>query len=176
MRNRQVLWFRIAFCTAMMLTMALGPTSTLAQNNPCPRPLPGSVVSNPPDLFSDNGVLRVDLSYNTTTDSYGRTLYCFTTPDGEESPTLHLHRGDRLVITVKNNLPLPSASNTKAMVTSAPDVCGNPLMTPTSVNLHFHGTNTSPKCHQDEVIHTLINSGDTFTYNVAFPTNEPSGL
>ena len=174
MQNRHILLFQIAVCAAVTLITAPGQISALAQNNPCARPLPGSVVSNPPDLFSHNGVLRVDFSYNTTTDSYGRTLYCFTTPDGEESPTLHIHPGDHLVITVKNNLPLPSDSNAMAM---APiDVCGNPFMTPTSVNLHFHGTNTAPKCHQDEVLHTMINSGDTFTYNLAFPANEPSGL
>ena len=45
-----------------------------------------------------------------------------------------------------------------------------------SVNIHYHGTNTSPTCHSDEVIKTLINSGQTFQYNVAFPTNEPPGL
>jgi FtsP/CotA-like multicopper oxidase with cupredoxin domain len=49
-------------------------------------------------------------------------------------------------------------------------------MTITSVNVHFHGTNTSPRCHADEVIHTLINSGRTFKYSVKFPSNEPPGL
>ena len=49
-------------------------------------------------------------------------------------------------------------------------------MGPDSVNMHFHGTNTSPVCHQDEVIHTLINSGETFTYDVKFPNDEPPGL
>jgi len=176
MRIRHKLLFQIAVCTAMMLIGPRGPTSDLAQDNPCPRALPGSVVSNPPDLFSQNGILQVDFSYNTTTDSYGRTLYCFTTPDGEESPTLHVHPGDHLVIKVKNSLPLPSDASAMAMTTSPLNVCGNPFMTPSSVNLHFHGTNTSPKCHQDEVLHTMINSGDTFTYNLAFPANEPAGL
>ena len=49
-------------------------------------------------------------------------------------------------------------------------------MNASSVNIHFHGTNVSPTCHQDEVIHTVINSGESFTYNVAFPVDEPSGL
>jgi FtsP/CotA-like multicopper oxidase with cupredoxin domain len=34
----------------------------------------------------------------------------------------------------------------------------------------------SPTCHQDEVIKTTINPGQTFQYNVAFPSNEPPGL
>ena len=187
-----MLLFQTAVFAATMLTTALGGRSGPVENNPCARPLPGSVVSNPPDLFSNNGILRVDFSYNTTTDAYGRTLYCFGTPDGEESPTLHVHPGDHLVIKVKNNLPLPSDPNGMAlevapadrewcrsprwMATSALNVCGNPFMTPTSVNLHFHGTNTPPKCHQDEVLHTMVNSGDTFTYDLAFPANQPSGL
>lgn len=49
-------------------------------------------------------------------------------------------------------------------------------MNSSSLNIHYHGTNTSPTCHQDEVIKTLINPGQTFQYNVQFPQNEPSGL
>jgi FtsP/CotA-like multicopper oxidase with cupredoxin domain len=54
--------------------------------------------------------------------------------------------------------------------------CGSSTMTQTSVNMHFHGTNTRPICHSDEVVHTLINSGQTFKYSVAFPRDEPPGL
>jgi len=192
MRNRHILLSQIGVFTATMLTTALSGISAPVESNPCARPLPGSGVSNPPDLFSNNGILRVDFSYNATTDVYGRTLYCFATPDGQESPTLHVHPGDHLVIKVRNNLPLPGDSSGMAVevapayrewcrlprwtATSALSACGNPFMTPSSVNLHFHGTNTAPKCHQDEVLRTMINSGDTFTYNLAFPANEPSGL
>jgi FtsP/CotA-like multicopper oxidase with cupredoxin domain len=49
-------------------------------------------------------------------------------------------------------------------------------MTSTSLNVHYHGTNTSPACHGDQVIHTIINSGETFQYNLQFPTDEPPGL
>ncbi len=49
-------------------------------------------------------------------------------------------------------------------------------MDTSSTNVHFHGTNTPPTCHADEVIHTLINSGQTFIYSVPFPSNEPAGL
>jgi FtsP/CotA-like multicopper oxidase with cupredoxin domain len=49
-------------------------------------------------------------------------------------------------------------------------------MNNSSVNIHYHGTKTAPTCHQYEVIKTLINPGDTFQYNVAFPENEPPGL
>jgi multicopper oxidase len=163
------------------IIFVLVPVGGLAQTgagniNPCPRFVPGSAIRNPPDLFSQNGVLTVDLSYNSARDSAGRALFCFTTPDGEESPTLHVYPGDHLIVNVKNNLPAAAPAGAMQMTTSASEVCGDATMESASVNLHFHGTNTSPSCHQDEVIHTLINPGHTFTYDVAFPADEPPGL
>jgi FtsP/CotA-like multicopper oxidase with cupredoxin domain len=141
--------------------------------NPCPRLAPGSVVHQPAALFSQNGVLSVQFSYQTTTDAAGRNLFCFMTPGGLENPTLHVKPGDRLIITVTNNTPAMPVE----MIIDPPN-CGpgGSQMTMSSVNIHYHGTNTSPTCHSDEVIKTLINSGQTFQYNVAFPTNEPPGL
>jgi FtsP/CotA-like multicopper oxidase with cupredoxin domain len=45
-----------------------------------------------------------------------------------------------------------------------------------SMNIHYHGTNTTPACHGDNVVKTLVNPGHTFSYSLAFPTNEPPGL
>jgi FtsP/CotA-like multicopper oxidase with cupredoxin domain len=127
-------------------------------------------------LFSRNGLLTVDLSYNTATDAAGRTLYCFTTASGAESPTLHVQPGDHLIVTVKNNLPVPAPSTAMHMGTNARLVCGATMMDASSVNLHYHGLNISPTCHSDEVIYTMINSGESFTYNLDFPDDEPPGL
>src|SRR3984885_8428152 len=156
--------------------LLLMPAALAAQNGPCPRYAAGSTVTNPPALYSQAGMLTVNLSYQTAQDSQGRTLYCFTTPNGTESPTLHVHPGDHLVVNVKNLLPAPAPASAMQMATNAATVCGAPTMDASSVNVHYHGTNTSPVCHQDEVIHTLINSGQSFTYNVAFPSDEPPGL
>jgi FtsP/CotA-like multicopper oxidase with cupredoxin domain len=141
--------------------------------NPCPRLAPGSVVHQTAALFSQNGVLSVQFSYQTTSDAAGRNLFCFMTPSGLENPTLHVNPGDHLIITVTNNTPKMPVE-----MTIDPPNCGpgGSQMTMSSVNIHYHGTNTSPTCHSDEVIKTLINSGQTFQYNVAFPTNEPPGL
>jgi FtsP/CotA-like multicopper oxidase with cupredoxin domain len=153
------------------------PTVTLAKvapvANPCPRLAPGSVIHQPAALFSQNGVLSVRFSYQTTTDSATRTLYCFMTPDGLENPTLHVKPGDHLVITVTNNTP-----DAPLMMTLDAPNCGpgGTQMKFNSLNIHYHGTNTSPTCHQDEVIKTIINTGQTFQYNVAFPPDEPPGL
>lgn len=139
--------------------------------NACSRPAAGSGVQNAPALFSSNGVLRVDFSYQTTTDSDGRTLFCFMTPGGLENPTLHIQPGDRLVINLTNNTPAAPVE----MEINSPN-CGAKNLTGSSVNIHFHGTNTSPSCHQDEVIHTLVNSGQSFLYDLHAPSDEPPGL
>ena len=141
----------------------------------CPRPGPGSEVKPPPDLYSSNGVLNVALSYYTAVDDEGLTLFCFATPDGLESPTLHVNPGDTINIALTNAIP-PIHGGPMEVVSSKDKVCGAAEMTLTSTNMHFHGTNTSPKCHSDEVIHTLVNSGETFTYTLNIPKNEPPGL
>ena len=154
---------------------ALFPSAIRAENNICPRPPPGSVVSNPPDLYSRNGVLRVNLFYNTETAATGRTLFCFTTAEGRESPTLHVHPGDRLIINLKNNLPNPTGVVPMRMPETTIGVCGDAFMTTRSVNLHFHGTNLMPVCHSDEVIHTLVSAGASFKYDFKIPGDQPPG-
>src|ERR1700687_2945140 len=140
--------------------------------NPCPRFKAGSIVHNPPALFSSNGVLNVRFSYQRRFATDGTELLCFMTPDGLEDPTLHVKPGDHLIITVTNNTPATPAF----MPPLKSPNCGSPQPTKSSINIHYHGTNTSPACHQDNVIKTVINTGETFQYNVAFPPDEPSGL
>ncbi|HEY5047835.1 MAG TPA: multicopper oxidase domain-containing protein [Rhizomicrobium sp.] len=154
----------------------LVPVRALAQgDDPCPRAPAGSTVQPPPELFSRMGKLDVDLNYFTTMDDANRTLFCFDTAGGRESPTLYVRPGDRIRINLTDKVPNPPAAPSE-MVAGAKDRCGSATMTAASVNMHFHGTNTSPVCHSDEVIHTLVNSGDTFRYNVDIPGNEPPGL
>ncbi|MCU1311653.1 MAG: Multicopper oxidase [Candidatus Angelobacter sp.] len=140
--------------------------------NPCPRLNAGSVVHNPPALFSSKGVLEVRFSYQHRFASDGTELLCFMTPDGLEDPTLHLKPGDHLIITVTNNTPSAPAM---MPLLDLPH-CGNPQPTESSLNIHYHGANISPACHHDNVIKTVINSGETFQYDITFPSDEPSGL
>jgi FtsP/CotA-like multicopper oxidase with cupredoxin domain len=166
----------VSLCVWLSLYCLSVPS--FAADTICPRPAPGSVVTQPEDLFSHKGVLNVTLNYETTVDDNGNTLFCYMLPDGNQSPTLHIHPGDHLVVTLVNDTPQPSSSTTMAMQMNTSDdtVCGATTADDSSTNIHFHGTNTSPVCHQDDVIHTLVNSGESFTYNVAFPKNEPPGL
>jgi FtsP/CotA-like multicopper oxidase with cupredoxin domain len=148
----------------------------------CPRFPAGSSITAPQDLFSQNGVLRVNFTYETTVDRYGNTLFCFMTESGSESPTLHVRPGDRLLINLTNNVPASPPSTAMAAMPemtvsgTASNTCGAVTMTASSVNIHYHGTNTPAACHQDEVIRTMVNSGETFQYDVQFPLDEPPGL
>jgi len=173
------------FCS--LFSIVLGGAAFLAASergafaqSPCERFDPGSTVSEPEDLYSTDGVLSVDFTYQTYQDGTGKTYFCFINSDGAESPTLHVRPGDVLKLKLTNLIPeqpgkvhgMPEME----MARAGEGGCGAASMTASSVNIHYHGTNTPPTCHQDEVIHTLINSGETFQYEVHFPKDEPPGL
>jgi FtsP/CotA-like multicopper oxidase with cupredoxin domain len=147
------------------------PVNVAPVANACSRPAAGSLVQNPPALFSHNGVLSANLSFQTVTDAEGRTLYCFMTPDGLENPTFNINPGDQVKLNITNNTPTASL-----VARINPPNCGAKSQTGSSLNFHLHGTNTPPKCHQDQVIKTLINSGKNFVFDFHFPTDEPPGL
>jgi len=169
----KLLYF-LMFAVAIVLA---APASATAGTPGCQRPVAGSEVTAPPDLFSNDGVLNVTFNYYTSLDSESRTLFCFVTPDGQESPTLHVLPGDTLNIILHNMLPVVAGAASAEMAV-APDIwgCGWTDMNSSSVNMHFHGTNTRPICHNDQVIHTLVDAGDTYAYHVNFPFDEPPGL
>jgi FtsP/CotA-like multicopper oxidase with cupredoxin domain len=165
---------KLALMTLIAIFLASNAAIAQSTGN-CPRPNPGSEVTPPPDLFSSNGVLNVSLNYYGELDEKGLALFCFATADGVESPTLHVNPGDTINITLTNTLPnAPGAPS--EIVSNDKNTCGSKTMTYTSTNMHFHGINTSPKCHSDEVIHTLVNSGQTFNYKIKIPANEPPGM
>jgi FtsP/CotA-like multicopper oxidase with cupredoxin domain len=151
----------------------------LAQS-PCPRYVAGSMVSEPEDLYSKDGVLAVNFTYQTYQDDTGKTYFCFVNSDGVQSPTLHVQPGDVLKLTLTNLVPEGSGKHSSMpameMAKAGEGGCGDLNMTSSSVNIHYHGTNTPPICHQDEVIHTIVNSGQTFEYEVHIPKDEPPGL
>jgi FtsP/CotA-like multicopper oxidase with cupredoxin domain len=151
----------------------------------CPRPTAQSVVPEPEDLRSQNGVLKLELTVRNHTDATGATRYCYVDSNGNESPTLRLNRGDLLVLSLKNDLKDTSqaASATAAGAhhhagsEKSANPCGSGVMTLTSTNLHFHGLTVPAICHQDEVLKTSIQPNDpAFQYRFRIPENEPPGL
>jgi FtsP/CotA-like multicopper oxidase with cupredoxin domain len=159
-----------------------------AAPQPCPRAIPGSIVTEPTDLRSHNGVLKVELTAYNARQSDGSTRYCFVDAGGAESPTLRVNPGDLVILSLKNDLtPLTPdlAKSTHssmhmdvAMATGKNgNACASDLMTRESSNLHFHGLTIPPVCHQDDVLHTSIQPGDPpFEYRFRIPENEPPGL
>jgi FtsP/CotA-like multicopper oxidase with cupredoxin domain len=158
----------------------LQASSAAATDSPrvCRRPAAGDEVREPPELFSRAGVLNVALDYVSSIDAAGRKLFCFVTPDGLESPTLHVRPGDRLDIRLRNLVQPLSGDKpaTMAMSVGGAPPCAAAAMDATSVNMHFHGADIPPDCHVDDVLRTAVNSGQSFDYHVRFPKTQPPGL
>jgi FtsP/CotA-like multicopper oxidase with cupredoxin domain len=154
----------------------------------CARFAAVSAVSAPAELQSQNGVLEVTMKFLTVTDSQGLVRYCFVTDTGLEAPTLRVNPGDQLIIHFQNLLPASTSASSSdnmagmKMALSSADATAsnspacNGVMTASATNIHFHGTNVSPVCGQDEVVHTLVQPGESFDYTVQIPANEPPGL
>src|SRR5271170_1522086 len=157
----------------------------------CPRPTIGSMVPEPEDLRSRDGVLTVNLTVRNQKQKDGSTRYCYTYGDGIESPNLRLKPGHLLILKLKNDLidleqagperagPAPSATrhNGKNNTVSKSDPCSGGEMNATSANLHFHGLTIPSVCHQDEVLKTSVRPSDPpFEYRFRIPENEPPGL
>lgn len=163
---------------AAFLLLALLPhtAAAAAADHPCPRPGKGSVIVPPPDIYSQNGVLSVRLNYFTDVDRLGRTLFCYVTSDGLEAPTLHVNPGDTLKLDLTNMEPTGPLTSGVEQISRKGNACGDTTMQPTSANLHFHGLNVTPLCHGDQVLHTIVNPGQTFHYQFRIPNNEPPGM
>jgi len=177
---------------AVLLVVMCGVFQVCAWAQPgvCPlRPQPGSIISNPLDLYSQNGTLSLDLQLKNAADSNGFMHYCYVYMyQGKqvEAPTLRLFPGDQLVLNLTDSIKAPyDRKQTGHMhgamkmsgVKSGGDPCNPTEVLPSSTNLHFHGLNVPPVCHQDDVINTLLQSGDPpFQYSIQIPSNEPSGL
>jgi FtsP/CotA-like multicopper oxidase with cupredoxin domain len=166
----------------------------------CPRPAPGSIVQQPKDLRSRDGVLKLELTIHDFKEKDGSVRYCYLLPDGTQSPTLRLHPGDLLILHLADRLvdfgtavsgaqavpgsaataTGPSAPATK-MTMDMQRVSSNPCvrgaMSDVATNMHFHGLTIPPVCHQDDVLKTSILPGDPpFEYRFRIPKDEPPGL
>src|SRR5271157_580675 len=87
-----------------VLSLAFWPPPLNAQSSQdaCTRPPIGSMVSEPPDVRSKDGVLEINLTAVNAKQSDGSTRYCFTDAEGRESPTLRVNPGDLVIIHLKN--------------------------------------------------------------------------
>ncbi len=151
----------------------------------CPHFPVGSTIPEHKELRSRNGKLRVALKIRNSIDPNGHMRYCYIDERGNLAPTLRLHPGDKLILTLKNEISLkdpPSATSAHAgEPANRPHPEHNPCMggaiTASSTNLHFHGLSVPPVCHQDETLHTVLQPGDPpFEYRIQIPKSQPPGL
>lgn len=145
----------------------------------CPRPETGSLLTSPAELRSDHGSLTATLTFRTSLDPAGQPRYCYIDADGHQAPTLRVHPGDRITLKLKNDLPkndLPVAVPSTHTPPST-TLCGPAHMTADSTNLHFHGLSIPPTCHQDESLNTRIQPAEpAFEYQFRIPASQPAGL
>jgi FtsP/CotA-like multicopper oxidase with cupredoxin domain len=146
----------------------------------CPRPQAGSVVMEPADMRSRNGVLEADLTAYNVQVPGGAVRYCYSDASGVESPNLRVAPGDLVVLHLRNELTAAKAGGVHAghvHGAMAANGCTSGAMTEVSTNLHFHGLTIPPVCHQDDVMKTSVQPGDSpFEYRFRIPQDEPPGL
>jgi FtsP/CotA-like multicopper oxidase with cupredoxin domain len=180
-RTRVLNWAKITLIAIAIASFALGIQSASGQNlarEVCERPQTGSVVDEPVDLRSKNGVLEISLTARDVKEADGRTRYCFTDGEGHESPNLRVSPGDLVIIHLKNAMtdfdpPGPESSHSH----NSDNQCTSGMMMAVSTNLHFHGLTIPPTCHQDDVLMTSVQPGDpSFEYRFRIPQDEPPGL
>ena len=69
--------YTIRVATAAFIFVVAQICGLAQASSPCPRFPAGSSISQPQDLFSEHGVLRVNFTYETTVDQYGNTSILF---------------------------------------------------------------------------------------------------
>ena len=160
-----------------------GVRARVVSTDACPRPPEKSIVQEPEDLHSHDGVLEVELTMRNQSDAGGRTRYCYIANDGSESPNLRVNPGDLLILKLKNELQdlsgaaVAGDAHHTMKVEKGSSLCAGGMMGSTSTNLHFHGFEIPPVCHQDDVLRTSINPSDPpFEYKFRVPENQPPGL
>ncbi len=160
------------------------PPSPVALEQSCLRPAAGSLVTNPPEIRNLNASRPV----NFTVHNIAPGQNCYLADGQVVAPTLRVNpgaAGETIVLRLTNQLPNLAAQTQPANQSPAQmaeidatttELCGGGMPPLNSTNLHFHGFNVSPMCHQDEVVKTVIKPNKTFEYRVEIPEKEPPGL
>ena len=166
----------------MSLLIILLSAVSGARAQTCTRPEPGSTVQNPAEARSQDGVLRLELHFHNEARPDGQQVYCYTYEGVAQSPTLRLRPGDHLHLKLVNDAA--GGTETTAMSHAGHKAAASPkgctpdqTMNAFTTNLHFHGMTIPPKCHQDEVLHTVVQGrGESFEYSIEIPGDAEPGL
>ncbi len=152
----------------------------------CVRSAEGSPATEPLDLRSKDGILKVSLEVRNSLDPNGHMRYCYVDEHGQQAPTLRVQPRDTLVISLKNEISIPgpalsgpqSAHSAMEQRTSAKhNPCLGGTMGPAATNLHFHGLSIPPVCHQDDTLKTIVEPDDPpFEYRIQIPKDQAPGM
>ena len=183
-RCSEVSQFSQSACHRFVISQSLRPSANPSANL-CPRPAAGSVVQEPEDLRSQNGVLEAELTVHNVAAGNGSILYCYTDASGHESPNLRVAPGDLVILHLKKRAdrhrPPKRETGSPARARRLPiryrSLQQQHHESSSPTNLHFHGLTIPPVCHQDDVLKTSVQPGDApFEYRFRIPENEPPGL
>lgn len=135
------------------------------------RVVAGDLLAYPTELKSSNGVLNINMTvrlsnWNATAFTATTRLYCLSENNRVDcsmpGPTIRVKAGDRVSLTLWNELPAETTSS-KPM---------NVLRLPNTVNLHTHGLHVDPAV--DNVAITIA-PGTSHTYNYVVPDDHLPG-
>lgn len=116
-------------------------------------------LHNPPNVYSQGGVLNVTMRADTATytlfgQTYTNNLYAVNTyPPLYAPPTLRLHPGDSVSLVLNNQMSGGAWTN-----------------------LHYHGFNVTPVPPGDNVVTTHVQNDSSYTYGFRVPAWHPSGM
>ncbi len=170
--------FAVKGSNTAVFSQTATPNASIAAARICDRPKAGSIVADPVNLKNmDGSPLRVNLTIKQGDNNQN----CYVDDNGNQAPTLRIDpgkQGDILAIGLTNKLA-PNSPQVKKVDHKGIKVqnnCVGGMPFTSSTNLHFHGFNVSPVCHQDEVVKTKIEPNETFKYRVKIPDGESPGL
>ena len=135
---------------AFAASCGMGTSGSTTSKNTNIGGTPNEAFVAPPELRSSNGVLDVALTASSSMIPWGTgKRYALTYNGSVPGPTLRLHPGETLNVTLTNELDVPT-------------------------NLHTHGLHVSPEGNSDNV-YLMIDPGQSFSYKYQIPANHPSG-
>src|ERR1700675_1285958 len=119
---------RVLICACVLLASGGISTFPQAAGGPAAADRPeagysrgaeGSLVPEPEDLRSRNGVLEAELAFRNYKDAHGQMRYCYVAEDGSQAPNLRLQPGDTLILRLKNEASGPQGAGHPSMGGSA---------------------------------------------------------
>ena len=143
-KRRGLRQFFLIACSLIigLVVMYTLPGEAQTPSSFCSRPPAGSIVTNPPEIQNS----KASNSVNFTVLNIAPGQNCYLADGNLEAPTLRVMPSQDLVLRLTNRL------SGESLPLSQQTLCVGGMAPPNSTNLHYHGLNVSPACHQDEAV------------------------